>query len=649
MSHRRRRGSIMRNSVSTFALAFAIIAAPAVAFAQSSADEVIVTASRGKDGVRRDLLGASVTVIDPVALETRQTRILSDVLRDVPGVSVNRAGGAGQLTEIRIRGAEADHTLVLIDGMKASDPWLGEFDFATLIADDVARVEVLRGQQSALYGSEAIGGVIHYITASGAEAPGVRGRVEYGSFNSYDATGRAAGVTGPLDYAISAGYQGTDGTPIARNGKRDVGATNGVLSGRFVYALSNNFRFRAVGRYSQTKADLDDQDFKFPSPTYGFVIDSDDYYKNKAAYGLLSAENEGLGGRWSNVLSVQGVDAGRDGYSGGTLAFGDDASRLRASYVSSLKLGTDAFAQTITGAVDYERQRFQNTGPFLTPAQGLQRQIENKGLVAQYDVVVNDRLGLGAALRYDDNDRFDNATTYRLQASYRFETATRIHAAGGSGVKNPGVFELFGFDPGSFVGNPNLKPEKSEGWEAGVEQGFLDGAARADITVFDNTLEDEVFTAFGGAPLFLSSPGNRTNKSRQRGVELSGHAAIEEAWTLDAAYTYLNAKESGLEEVRRPPHIASVNLAWRSPSDQFGAYASVRYNGRTYDNNFTFTGPPRVQLPSFTLVNLGGDVKVTPKLSVYARVENAFDEQYEEVYTYRSRGRAGYIGVRAEF
>lgn len=639
----------MQNSVSTFALAFALVAAPAVAHAQSSTDEVIVTSSRGKDGVRRDVLGASVTTIDPVTLETRQTRVVSDVLRDIPGVSVNRAGGPGQLTEIRIRGAEADHTLVLIDGIKASDPWLGEFDFATLIADDVARVEVLRGQQSALYGSEAIGGVIHYITASGAEAPGVRGRAEYGSFNSYDATGRAAGVAGPLDYAISAGYQGTDGTPIARNGKRDVGATNGVVSGRFVYSLSDNFRLRAVGRYAKTKADLDDQDFNFPSPTYGFVIDSDDYYKNKAAYGLLSAEYEGLDGRWSNVLSVQGVDAARDGYSGGALAFGDDASRLRASYVSSLKFGTDALAQTITGAADYERQRFQNTGPFLTPAQGLQREIENVGLVLQYDLVANDRLGIGGALRYDDNERFDDATTYRLQASYRFDTATRLHAAGGSGVKNPGVFELFGFDPGTFLGNPNLKPEKSVGWEAGVEQGFLNGVARADVTVFDNTLEDEIFTAFGGAPLFLSSPGNRTTKSRQRGVELSGHAAIGTAWKIDAAYTYLDAKSGGLEALRRPPHSGSVNLAWRAPSDQFGAYVSVRYNGKTYDNNFTFTGPPRIQLPAYTLVNLGGDVKVTPKVSAYARIENAFDEQYEEVYTYVSPGRAGYIGVRAGF
>lgn len=639
----------MQNSVSTLALTLALVAAPALAHAQASTDEIIVTASRGKDGVPRDVLGASVTTIDSVALETRQTRVISDVLRDVPGVSVNRAGGPGQLTEIRIRGAEADHTLVMIDGIKASDPWLGVFDFATLIADDVARVEVLRGQQSALYGSEAIGGVIHYITASGAEAPGARGRVEYGSFKSYDATGRFAGVAGPLDYALSAGYQGTDGTPIARNGVRDVGATNGVVSGRFVYALSDNFRLRAVGRYSQTKADLNDQDFNFPSPTYGFVIDSDDYYKNKAAYGLVSAEHEGLGGRWSNVLSVQGVDAGRDGYSSGALAFGDDASRLGASLVSSLKFGSEALAQTITGAVDFERQRFQNTGPFLTPAQGLQREIENTGLVVQYDLVANDRLGLGAALRYDKNDRFDDATTYRLQASYRFDTATRVHAAGGSGIKNPGVFELFGFDPGNFVGNPNLKPEKSSGWEAGMEQGFLEGAVRADLTVFDNTLEDEVFTAFGGAPLFLSSPGNRTTKSRQRGVEVSGHASIAQTWTIDAAYTYLDAKENGVEEVRRPPHIASATLSWRAPNDQFGAYVAVRYNGKTYDNNFTFTGPPRIHMPEYTLVNLGGDVKVTPKVSVYARVENAFDAQYEDVYTYRSPGRAAYVGLRAGF
>jgi vitamin B12 transporter len=356
-----------------------------------------------------------------------------------------------------------------------------------------------------------------------------------------------------------------------------------------------------------------------------------------------------MGGRWANALTLQGVDAGREGFSGGALAFGDEGSRLKASYVASLRFGSDAFAHTLTGAIDYERERFANTGPFLTEAQSMRREIENLGLVGQYDLVVNDRLGLGFAVRHDDNDSFDDATTYRAQGSYLFDNGARVHAAFGSGVKNPGVFELYGFFPESFIGNPNLKPERSEGWEAGLEQSFVGGAARIDVVYFDSTLKDEIFTVFGGPPLFLSSAANRATESTQAGVEVAGEARIGESWRLFAAYTFLDAEENGEEEVRRPPHIASLNLSWRSPGERYGGYLTVRYNGETLDNNFTLTGPPRVRLPAYTLVNVGGDVRLTDKVEIYARVENALDEEYEEVYTYRSPGRAGFVGLRLGF
>ncbi|MDX2234094.1 MAG: TonB-dependent receptor plug domain-containing protein, partial [Hyphomonadaceae bacterium] len=222
----------------TAVLVFAL-GAPALAFAQTGGadDEIIVTATRDPQGIARAALGGSVTTIDAETIETRQIRQISDVLRDVPGAAVNRAGGVGGFTQVRLRGGESNHTLVLIDGMEVSDPYVGEFDFATLIADEVARVEVLRGQQGALYGSDAIGGVIHYITASGAEAPGVRARAEYGSFNAWDGAVRIADVAGPVDFAFSAAYQTTDGEPTARGGSRDVGASNGALSGRVVFSL----------------------------------------------------------------------------------------------------------------------------------------------------------------------------------------------------------------------------------------------------------------------------------------------------------------------------------------------------------------------------------------------------------------------------
>ena len=633
----------MYRTVSYAALAAILCASPAFA----DDDAVIVTATRAPGGAVRAVTGISTTTIAAEDMQARQVRAISDVLRDVPGTAVSRLGGPGQQAQVRMRGAEANHTLVLIDGVEAANPFQGEFAFETLNADDVAKVEVLRGPQSALYGSQAIGGMINYITLSGAEAPGASARAEYGSFKSWDSAARYAGVTGGLDYAFSANYQGTDGTPTARNGSRDIGGVSGAASARLVYTIADNLRLKALARYTTAKADFNDQDFNFPpGPRYGFVIDSDGYSKNTSLLGQLRGEAEF--GDWTQALSVEGVSADRDGYSFGGRSSGDKGKRWKASYEITGKMVTGALAHTVTGAVDYKREFYQNTGPFLNPAQAAKRDTDSTGLVAQYDLVANDKIGFGVAVRHDDNDMFDSATTWRLQASYLAGSGTRLHGAAGSGVTNPGFYELFGFDPTSFVGNPNLIPEKSEGWEAGVEQAFLDGAARIDVTYFDTRLTDEIFTQFVG-PTFIASPQNRTTKSTRKGVEIGAQALLGEGLRLFGAYTHLDAEENNVEEVRRPRDVASANIEWRAPGDRFGAFLTVRYNGEQKDNNFTLTGPPVVTLPAYTLVNAGGDFRLTANVSLYARVENAADERYEDVYTYATPGRAGYVGVKAAF
>lgn len=641
----------MRNSVSRAALAAALLASSSAAFAAAddpaSDEEIVVTATRASSGIPRDQLGSSVTIITPVDLSLRQTRVVSDILRDVPGIAVSRLGTVGGTTDIRIRGAEANHTMVLIDGMEVSDPFTGAFDFATLIADEVARIEVLRGQQSALYGAEAIGGVINYITLSGAEAPGFSGRAEGGSFGTFGGAARYAGVANGFDYALNGSYQSTDGVPTSRFGTRDIGAENAAVSGRFSYRISPNFSLRAIGRYSWTQGDTNDQDFDFTSPTFGYVIDSDDTYDLEALYGLVGADLSLMDGAWTHSVTVQGVDTQRDNFSGGALDSGTDGGRVKASYVTAYRFGDDRVRHTLTGAIDWERDSFRNRGPFLTDAQALKRHIENTGFVAQYDLLIGDSVGLGAAVRYDDNDRFDDATTWRLYGSYAFDFGLRVHAAGGSGIQNPGIFELFGFDPDTFIGNPDLKPEKSVGWEAGLEQSFLNETVRVDVTYFDATLEDEIYTDFSGYPISIAR--NRLTDSTRRGVEVSLTALLGDAWRVFASYTYLDAQENHAEEVRRPRNSGSLNLSYLDPDGAFSATLTVRYNGKTLDNNFTFSGPPLVELDDYTLVNLDGDVRLTDSIRLYGRVENLFDKDYEDVYTYATAGRAAYVGVRAGF
>ncbi|WP_422058192.1 TonB-dependent receptor plug domain-containing protein [Sphingomonas sp.] len=639
-------------SVSTLAIA---AASPAFAretiTTEESGDTVVVTASRSGDVVPIEDISASVTVIDVEALDQRQTRNLSDVLRDVPGVAVSRQ--IGGLTQIRIRGTEGNHVLTLIDGIEVSDPFQGEFDFSGVLADSAARVEVLRGQQSSLYGSDAIGGVIHYLTLSGREAPGLSARIEGGSFGTVSAAARAAGVSGDFDYALSATGYLTDGTPTARGGTRNVGSESGALSGKFNWTPSDNLTLTGVLRYAVTDADANNSDGNPASPTFGYTIDSPGaHYRNRGFYGLLSAQFSALDGRWTTSLSGQFADTERTMFRADDVVdFGNVGTRYKGSLVSSLRFGTDAVTHRVTGAVDVEREEFRNTTPGTgSPFDAFtgKRSTDNLGLVAQYELTAGG-FAAGASVRHDDNNRFDDATTWRVQGSYRLPTGTRVRGAYGTGVKNPGYYELYGYSDGRYIGNPNLKPEKSEGWEAGIEQSLADDRITFGATYFDSTLKDEIYTTYP-APTFVATPANRTTLSKQHGVELFASARpIPQLW-FDASYTHLDADENGVEEVRRPGDIASFNATYISSDERLSTTLTVRHNGRMTDVAFTDPSytPVRVSLKPYTLVNLNIAFDVIEKVQLFGRVENLFDVDYEEVFSFATPGIGAFAGVRVK-
>jgi vitamin B12 transporter len=609
-------------------------------------DAVVVTASRSGDAVPVDRTPASVTVFGAEILRTRQVREVSDVLRDSPGVAVSRVPGS---TQVRLRGSEANHVLVLIDGIEASDPYAGEFDFGTLLADEPALIEVLRGQQSSLYGSDAIGGVIHYITATGAESPGVRARAEIGSHGSANAAARIGGVSGAFDYAGSATLLTTDGQPNARGGSRDLGSESAALSGKATWAPRENARVHGVLRHARTEADFNNADFSFPAgPTFGLVVDSPgSFFETEAAYGLVRGELDLLDGRWTHALEAQVADTRRDGFDFNAPSYGSEGRRTKASYVTTYRFGPARAAQRLTGAVDAERESFRNTGPFGFNGR---REVENLGLVGQYELTLDDRLTAGASLRRDDNDLFDDATTYRLALGYRFDNGLRLRGAAGSGVKNPGFFELFGFIDGRYIGNPDLKPERSRGFELGAEQILAKAGITLGAVYFDNRLEDEVFVE-RPAPLFIDSPGNRDTESEQKGVEAYLNARFGRGWSVDAAYTALRAREDGQKEVRRADTIASLAVGWRDPGDRGSVTAVVRYNGAQDDLAFTDPSfaPVRVRLDPYTLVNLHGELALTNRLALFGRVENLLDQRYEEVFSFVAPGAAAFAGLRARF
>lgn len=663
-------------------LATLALAAAASARAQTPPDpaatveEVIVTATRAPEGVQADRVGSTVTVLTPAEIESRQVRVISDVLRDAPGFAVSRTGGIGGQTQVRVRGSESNHVLTLIDGIEAADPFFGEFDFGALLADDLARIEILRGPQSALYGSDAIAGVINVVTPSAAKAPGGRLRAEYGSQDTFGAAARYGVANGPLDLVANAAWQTTDGFvgQTLPGGSRKLGSTLQSYSAKLGYEVSERLRLRGVVRYTDAEADTNNAEFG-----RGQVDSPGTYSDGGNLLYLAAADLDLLDGAWAHSLSVQGVNAQRDSYSAGARDGGDEGRRTKLSYVTSYRLERGALTHRLTGAADWEKETYQNTSPISAfGPDTTRRSIENTGLVAQYDLELDDTAGIGGAVRHDDNDFFEDAVTWKLQGFYRLSPSVRLRAAAGTGIKNPSQTELFGYNasgPFPFVGNPNLEPERAEGWEVGTDLTLLEGRLTLAATYFDQTLEDEIFSASRATatalnrgdcpvpPAGVTTTCNRSSESRQEGLELSGVLQLTSALTLSGAYTLLDAEENGAEEVRRAGDIASANLTWTPLAGRATVNLNVRHNGEQLDVNFTGIEPPfpaglvdvratadgRVELPAFTLVNLAADFDVTETYEVFGRVENLTDERYYEVFGYPTQPRAAFVGVRAKF
>ncbi len=437
----------------------------------------------------------------------------------------------------------------------------------------------------------------------------------------------------------------TDGQPNARGGTRDIGRDSYTVSGKGSVEVAEGIALRAAARFIRTEGQTNDSDFDSVSPTFGFTIDSPGVtFTNEAVYALIGARAEMLDGRWTHDLSAQIAEVDRETDSPFGLTSASEGDRVKASYVTAFKLADE---HNFTFAADWERESFRNA---LAASGGFtgRRAVEQTGFVGEYRYA-GAAFDLSAALRHDINDRFADATTFRVGAGYRVTESTRLRAAGGSGVKNPGFFELFGFVDGRFIGNDALRPEKSTGWEVGLDQDLGD-SARVSVTYFDSELEGEIFTTFP-PPNFIATPANRTTVSQQRGVEVSLNARLAAQWSLDAAYSYLDAEENGVEEVRRPQHIASAALTWTAPGDAASATLVVRHNGETPDVAFTDPSfvPVRVNLDDYTLINFNARVKLADGISAFARVDNLLNERYEQVFSFVSPGRSAVVGVEARF
>lgn len=616
--------------------------------------------ANGVTGIPAAKLGSSVSVVTGQELKERQVRTAAEALRSLPGVSVSQQGGPQNQTVVRIRGAESNHTLVLIDGVEVNSPGTdGFFDFSNLLVDDIAQIEVLRGPQSGLYSSGALGGVINIITKGGKGPLTFHARAEGGSFGTRDGM---VGVTGGTDRAhgslILSGRR-TNGFDISDDGTENDGGEFRTLSFNGGVLVLPNLKIDGSLRTSHRDGDRDGT-FGVRN---GLSVASEELstFSTDLWLGRLEATLDSFGGDWIHKAYVNGTqtdisDLDRGAFSPPAgLASRAISTTTRYGYLSTYRLEGESLPvrHFITGMVEHTREAFDQP---LVQTDAFERMRDS--VAAEVRGEYFNALALTANIRHDYNDGFEDATTWRFAGSLQPQGSPfRLHSSVGTGIKYPSFSEQFGVFTG-FVANPNLTPEKSLGWDVGLETTFFGDRGVVDVTYFNTNLENEIdfnfvppASACGSTP-FCFIPFNRTGESKRDGIEVSSRVIVVEGLSVGLSYTYLNAREEdGQEEVRRPPHSGRADLNYVFASGKGNFNLAAVYNGSMQDlafNPITFASQ-RVLLDEYWLVTAAASYKVVPGVELYGRVENLLDQDYEEIFGFNSAGVAAYAGVRLTY
>ncbi len=608
-------------------------------FAENPRDEIIVSATRASQFPEE--IGQAVTVIDRELILDRQTVIVSDLLAQTPGVTVTRNGGPGGFTGVRIRGAEAEQTLVLIDGVRINDPTSpgGGFDFANLLSDNIEKIEVLRGPNSVPWGSQAIGGVVNIVTARPTFIPSLSARAEGGSFGSAQLVANAAATLGRVSASLGGGYFRTDGISSAASGTERDGYERYAANGRVEVTLPYNLTLDLRGYFSGGRTELDG----FPPPNFSFT-DTAEFSKIRELIGYAGLRGSFLDGRFLNRVAFTISDVDRDNLNP---AFGTEPSFTARGRVERFEyqgdLNATDWARLVFGA-ETERSRFgDGFGTFRTGIDSAYGQLILKPVAA---------LTVTGGVRHDDHRDFGGNTVFGGNAALNLGN-TIVRASYAEGFKAPTLFQLR-----SDFGNPALQPETARSFDIGVEQ-RVGTALTASVTFFDRRTRNQIDFAPCRAGIAACADGarpfgtyNNIARAHANGVELALDIRPAEGLRFNAAYTYVAAEnrtpgnaDFGLTLLRRPKSSVALNADYET-----GFGLSVGGTLRQVSDSIDRDAfGQRARLDGYALADVRAAFALSDRFELYGRVENVFDADYQTVLTYGTPGRAAYAGVRARF
>lgn len=605
------------------------------AFANDTTDIGEIIISGGFTPVEERQYGRSANVITEDDIKTRGITTVAEALRALPGVSVSGTG-LGDL-QVRIRGGEANNTLILIDGVPAA-AGMDEYRISGLQTANIARIEVLRGPQSVFYGSSASSGVVNIITKTGAIGREITGKLELGAATtasmSYSHRGEQGGVALGLSHLKDSGYDFS-----GSNGEKD-GIERNTITLKGDHNLSDTFKIGLNLRHTDEVFDTDTFNYSATSIPEMVVDAPNDTTDRTERLAQIYAQYETPNGRMKHRLSFETGDFESLSSSG----YRSQARFSTARYLMSASLDgadLDSTNHLINVIAEHTEKRSATNSGYRP---------DRNSYAVEYRGDFNNGLSLQGGVRHDDNSAFEDSTTWTLSAAYEWQNGVRLHASAGTGSVDPSFFELFG-NLGTTRGNPNLTPEKNESYDLGVEIPVLQGRGMVDITVFDETLTDEIEWYFD-AGLGYSTYRNRDGKSSRRGVEISGELEASDTVDLRLSYTYVDAHNpDGSIEVRRPEHELLLSAKHSFRNGRGSVNADLRYVAGNYDTQYYGVAPWSVvaKLPNYATVDVAARYELRDNLMLTGRVNNLFDKKSTDVWGYAKRGRAIYVGLESKF
>ena len=593
-----------------------------------------------------DQVGSATSIVSGETIALQSVQVLGEALERTPGVSITRSGGFGQNTQVRMRGFTTKHTLTIIDGVKITNPaeFDNQFGVEHVMLDNIERIEVLRGPQSGIYGADAVAGVISVVTARGSGDPDLRLSAMAASNDTYELSvgSQGAVLDGRLGYSASLSWFDTGGISLASRAPGNVeddGYENVSFVGNIDYDITDALSLRAGARYSDSSNETDtnftqtvDPDAPFFRPDLPAFLFQDSEGFIESRQGIYYAGLGYEGGRVSHdaQISYTNLETESDEPGG---AFTSEGEGLELQYYATIDIGNFGFLgpdSFVVAGADHRQDSafFDQVRGFEFAA--IDESLDNTGVFLTANLELTAGLFLSLSGRIDDNERFGDVSTgraaiaYTLPSSVTGNSSIKLRASYGTGREAPGLRQLLGRSL-TFEGNPDLQPEETWMYDAGVDATFLDDRVTVSLTGYIGEADDGIFNVFDPVAR-VSRPENISSVVEMAGIELEGLIHLTPAIDLSFAYTNSSSEiaASGQQLFGRPENEFSFALTAR-PTERLTLVVDG-YARSEFLSDF----PSTFELDGYQLLNLNGAYDVNDQVTLRAGVKNVFDEEYEE-------------------